>query len=550
MDLVLSGKPERPKQPQLENTFLMGQKHTKMFGIALNSGIIQAVGQDESNGPYKKKESMLYIGRSEYTCQALYVTNGSVSWRASVAQLFVYSPQPQCPNRYAMGDMKILQEQVYPELSVEMQRGQQHAIIVARDPSDGRIMWKYEVGELLVSLHGITRNGKVFFQESLISPTMKTYTVDKRIGHESMKHENTLNAVAELAVSEKAVKAKNMYDSYDEAHLYVLPRNLKDAYRTTDVSTLISPVEPHPFTEWKEPLKPQFTAVNAQGLYMSWKTFAMVLLVVSFVGALVGMQCYRKSKASTKTLDLVKTSQSKPDMFRSLTSQISQQGPLLNDLNPMSNHPSFKRSVSLGTINSTNRFAQESNGFSIFSPSGNASPSVNLQKPLQIDENDDVNHGVEPRLSCPNLPNFPMDEMHTKFWGDSSESSQGSMVDMERSAKAIPKKPPPPYSNGSTPTEAENGPTLKAYDRASSDLPNSMNRFINDFAKLRTLGKGGFGEVFLVEHRIDGTLYAVKRIGICKGSDTGEKDKVHYISYYFNYDTRIRCFVKLKFWRN
>ncbi|KAF2996619.1 hypothetical protein E8E13_001858 [Curvularia kusanoi] len=51
-------------------------------------------------------------------------------------------------------------------------------------------------------------------------------------------------------------------------------------------------------------------------------------------------------------------------------------------------------------------------------------------------------------------------------------------------------------------------PWLRGYP----DLQN--DRYVRDFAELEIVGKGGFGKVFKVKHKLDGSFYAVKRIAV------------------------------------
>ena len=40
----------------------------------------------------------------------------------------------------------------------------------------------------------------------------------------------------------------------------------------------------------------------------------------------------------------------------------------------------------------------------------------------------------------------------------------------------------------------------------------ATSRYENDFEELDKIGEGGFGEVFKARHRIDGNIYAIKKI--------------------------------------
>lgn len=46
----------------------------------------------------------------------------------------------------------------------------------------------------------------------------------------------------------------------------------------------------------------------------------------------------------------------------------------------------------------------------------------------------------------------------------------------------------------------------------SSGSPFLYSRYDTDFLEIRPLGRGGFGDVFEVQHKVDGVHYAVKKI--------------------------------------
>jgi translation initiation factor 2-alpha kinase 3 len=53
----------------------------------------------------------------------------------------------------------------------------------------------------------------------------------------------------------------------------------------------------------------------------------------------------------------------------------------------------------------------------------------------------------------------------------------------------------------------------EALDETENQFPPMYDgRFKKDFIKIKVLGKGGFGQVFKVEHKFEKTLYAIKRI--------------------------------------
>ena len=38
------------------------------------------------------------------------------------------------------------------------------------------------------------------------------------------------------------------------------------------------------------------------------------------------------------------------------------------------------------------------------------------------------------------------------------------------------------------------------------------NRYATDFHEIKKIGEGGFGQVFMARHLIDGNIYAIKKI--------------------------------------
>ena len=78
-----------------------------------------------------------------------------------------------------------------------------------------------------------------------------------------------------------------------------------------------------------------------------------------------------------------------------------------------------------------------------------------------------------------------------------------SLVKLHRNGPAVPTTQPP-LSNINALSEL---PTLAPW------LPDLQNdRYARDFSELGIVGKGGYGKVYKVKHKLDGHLYAVKRI--------------------------------------
>lgn len=55
-------------------------------------------------------------------------------------------------------------------------------------------------------------------------------------------------------------------------------------------------------------------------------------------------------------------------------------------------------------------------------------------------------------------------------------------------------------------------PSAGLYLRGYPDLQN--DRYIRDFSELEIVGKGGYGKVYKVKHKLDGSFYAIKRIPV------------------------------------
>lgn len=84
-----------------------------------------------------------------------------------------------------------------------------------------------------------------------------------------------------------------------------------------------------------------------------------------------------------------------------------------------------------------------------------------------------------------------------------------SLIMRHRNGSAAPTTQPPLTGFNALsdlPTASE------AWLRGTPDLQN--DRYARDFAELEIVGKGGYGKVFKVKHKLDGSFYAVKRIAV------------------------------------
>merc|ERR1719197_1924073 len=69
--------------------------------------------------------------------------------------------------------------------------------------------------------------------------------------------------------------------------------------------------------------------------------------------------------------------------------------------------------------------------------------------------------------------------------------------------------------------------SLAMASNAHALSPSASSRYLTEFEVLREIGKGGFGRVFHVRHRMDHAEYAVKRIRFRQSGFTNtQKNKV------------------------
>ncbi|VDP35069.1 unnamed protein product [Schistosoma margrebowiei] len=76
----------------------------------------------------------------------------------------------------------------------------------------------------------------------------------------------------------------------------------------------------------------------------------------------------------------------------------------------------------------------------------------------------------------------------------------------------------------STPNNLTSNPSCHSlFNTANMQPPSFVSSFATDFKYIRRLGRGGFGQVFEVENRLDGCRYAIKRI---KMNDTDDDKNI------------------------
>ena len=54
----------------------------------------------------------------------------------------------------------------------------------------------------------------------------------------------------------------------------------------------------------------------------------------------------------------------------------------------------------------------------------------------------------------------------------------------------------------------------------------ATSRYANDFEELDKIGEGGFGEVYKARHRIDGNIYAIKKIKLQSKPNSEENKRI------------------------
>ena len=68
-------------------------------------------------------------------------------------------------------------------------------------------------------------------------------------------------------------------------------------------------------------------------------------------------------------------------------------------------------------------------------------------------------------------------------------------------------------------------------DQTVLNTANQISRYRNDFEQLEEIGRGGFGIVYKARHKLDGNLYAIKKIKLAKGNSEENKRIRREITY-------------------
>ena len=77
--------------------------------------------------------------------------------------------------------------------------------------------------------------------------------------------------------------------------------------------------------------------------------------------------------------------------------------------------------------------------------------------------------------------------------------------------------------------------TVKGGDVAEGgflDRVNQISRYANDFDELEEIGKGGFGIVYKAQHKLDGNIYAIKKIKLSRNNEENKRilREIKYLS--------------------
>ena len=55
---------------------------------------------------------------------------------------------------------------------------------------------------------------------------------------------------------------------------------------------------------------------------------------------------------------------------------------------------------------------------------------------------------------------------------------------------------------------------------------NQTSRYVNDFEEIEEIGRGGFGVVCKARHRLDGNIYAIKKIKLSSKLQSKENQRI------------------------
>jgi len=116
--------------------------------------------------------------------------------------------------------------------------------------------------------------------------------------------------------------------------------------------------------------------------------------------------------------------------------------------------------------------------------------------------------------------------LYDSFQLRQSKANLALAIDATVPAQAPVNVAAPLKRNGANPQRRPNSPSLNQQPLPTpptlaqlEGTPKSKSRYANDFEEISTVGRGGFGQVVKVRNRLDGMIYAVKKVKLSASSD-------------------------------
>lgn len=466
-DLVDAGGPLKPHLKHLSDSFLVGEKHTKLFAVELATGNIETIDDFDKSKTTETSSSKVYIGRSEYKSRAIRADNGSLAWSLKVGEYFIHSHHSQCPN---IGSYVNEPDEKYPTFESESSRR-----IVARDRDTGEVLWTWDLPSVIVSMYGLTRTGSIFHQASVAGPSKRVLSPPKAASQAMTMHSRVTDVIIQ-----------NFGDQ-----LYILP----SAVDTEEYNDLLP----------RRPLH-----VSTAGLFVTWRFVGLVACLVFAFAGIIAILCYRRGKRrivadsdipfeigrrvrdaylTLRGRKPTKIIESPGAKYVSNSAVLFKSGSGVgSDRCRSESYPTFQRSVSLGAFTDHREAPLKRERF---------------RSDLRSFESDT-------RTSPTGVEEVEEDTPQGQFWASKSsgiaDSEEDSWGDL------------PVHSEGSSVSSCAPSPMVLPYVSAF--------RFSKEFEEVNVLGKGGFGKVFSARNLLDGRKYAIKRIGLCTTSQKVTLQKV------------------------
>lgn len=519
--------PQRSDLDHMVDSFLVGEKKTKLYSVEMGSGKIERVDEPSPPGAESEsesaaaKETRVFIGRSEYTSRAVRVDNGSLSWSMTVGEYFVHSATQQCPDTRSFIDQH---NDRYP--SFECTTGR---TIVARHPSTREVLWTWDFHSLVVSMFGLTATGSVF-QEFMLSGPSRDVVSPEYVSNSLATSPLVLsvglmspNMALEVHTATLPASETNVIIQNVGHQLYILPG--------VTTSHAESPKRP---TEIPQQQQQQYLPMNSgAGLFITWNLAGWIALSVALFCIVIALVCYRRGKRRSsnsafgitrKIRDAYLSWKATKEVAgeahsRSIAAATAQLVSNTDSILPRS--PLLQRSISLGSITDVQQLRGQRTERQVSAqtpqmtknkkmPYHHRSGSMVMAKTLLAGVNDSEQE------SPTGVESVEEDIPNGQFWNSSSSAG----VDQDDSWGNLPvcSSSAAESSIASSPQ----GPLVP--------LPFvSTSRFSKEFEQSDVLGKGGFGEVFSARNLLDGRMYAVKRIGLCTTSEKDTLQKVLHI---------------------